>query len=130
MVVYLNDSFEQAIEDQINRGENKITWLEAYVAMSFDPNHSQIAETAGIMAAVANDLSLLAPLKERYQIWQKKVENSGLEPDLANIVRLAADGLWFNELFNISPLTEKQRSQILAALLTLIQEQKSHDSTQ
>lgn len=54
------------------------------------------------------------------------MEASNLNPDLANIVRLAADGLWFTELFGISPLTEKRRSQILDALLTLIKEQ-THD---
>ena len=127
MVTYLNKSFEQAIETQIEREESKITWLEAYVAMSFDPNHSQLVESAGILAAVANDPNLLEPLRERYKVWQAKVEASGLDPNLATIVRLAADGLWFTELFNVSPLTDEKRSQVLDALLTLIKERTKHD---
>lgn len=69
MVIYLNESFEQAIENQIET--NQTTWLEAYVMMSFQAQHSQIAESAGMLAAVANDLTLLQPLAERYQVWQQ-----------------------------------------------------------
>ncbi len=122
MVAHLIESFEHAIERQVSHGEGKTTWLEAYVAMSFDPDHSQLADSAGILAAVASDPSLLKPLREQYQAWQAAAEASGLDPDLATIVRLAADGLWFTELFNVSPLTDEQRSHVLEALLNLIEE--------
>jgi hypothetical protein len=124
MITHLNDNFERAIEEQVS--QNQASLLEAYVAMSFDPEHSQIAESAGMLAAVANDMSLLEPLAERYKFLQKKLEESTLDPDLATIIWLAADGLWFTELFNISPLTEERRSQVLTALLTLIRE-KTND---
>lgn len=120
MVTHLNDSFEEAVEDIVSHG--KASLLEAYVMMSFDPKYSQIAESAGMLAAIANDMSLLEPLTERYQLLQEKLEASALDPDLATIVWLAADGLWFTELFNLSPLTESRRSQILQTLLTLIRE--------
>lgn len=121
MITHLNDSFELAIEERVT--EETTSWLEAYVAMSFDPQHSQIAESAGMLAAVANDMSLLEPLAQRYKVLQSQVEASGLDPDLATIVRLAADGLWFTELFGISPLTDERRAQVLAKLITLIKEQ-------
>ena len=126
MVGHLNENFERAIAKQIEQSEGKISWLEAYVAMSFDPQHSQIAESAGMLAAIANDLSLLEPLAERYQILQQQLEASDLDSNLATIICLAADGLWFTELFKISPLTEARRSQVLTALLTLIRE-KTND---
>ena len=126
MVTHLNENFERAIAKQIEQSKGKISWLEAYVAMSFDPQHSQIAESAGMLAAIANDLSLLEPLRERYQVLQEQLETSDLDSDLANIVRLAADGLWFTELFNLSPLTQERRSRVLTALLTLIKE-KTND---
>ena len=126
MILHLDENFERAIAKQIEESEGKMTWLEAYVAMSFDPQHSQIAESAGMLVAIANDLSLLEPLAERYQVLQEQLEASNIDSDLANIIRLAADGLWFTELFQISPLTESKRSQVLAALLTLIKE-KTND---
>ena len=125
-IVHLDEKFERAIAKQIEQSEGKTSWLEAYVIMSFDPQHSQIVESARMLAAIANDLSLLEPLAKRYQILQEQLEASNIDSDLANIIRLAADGLWFTELFEISPLTEEKRSQVLAALLTLIKE-KTND---
>lgn len=124
MVAHVIESFEQAIARQVGRRDSETAWLEAYVAMSFDPEHSQLVESAGILAAVAGDPSLLEPLRKQYQLWQAAAEASGLDPTLAAIVRLAADGLWFTELFKVSPLTGKQRSQVLEALLNLIREQR------
>lgn len=121
MVTYLNDSFERAIAEQIANGMT--SWLAAYVAMSFDPQQSQTAESAGMLAAVANDMNLLEPLRQRYKILQQQLEASSSDPDFATIVRLAADGLWFAELFGISGLTEERRSQVLARLITLTKEQ-------
>lgn len=121
MVMHLNSTFEQAIEEQVAQGIT--SWLEAYVEMSFNPQGSQIAESSGMLAAIANDLSLLEPLSKRFKVLQQEVEASDLEPNLATIIRLAADGLWFTELFDISPLTEQRRTQVLAALITLIRKQ-------
>ena len=121
MITYLNDSFERAIAEQIVNGMT--SWLAAYVAMSFDPQQSQTAESAGMLAAVANDMNLLEPLRQRYKILQQQLEASSSDPDFATIVRLAADGLWFAELFGISGLTEERRSQVLARLITLTKEQ-------
>ena len=117
MVAHLNENFEKAIEEQVREG---MSWLEAYIVLSFDPQHSQIKESAGMLAAVANDLSLLEPLAKRYRVLHKHLEANVSDPDLATIARLAADGLWLTELFKVSPLTDKRRSQILTALLTLI----------
>ena len=120
MITHLNDSFERAIAEQIANG---MTWLAAYVAMSFDPQQSQTAESAGMLSAVANDMSLLEPLAQRCKILQQQLEASSSDPDLATIVRLTADGLWLTELFGISGLTEERRSQVLVRLMTLIKEQ-------
>ncbi len=52
MVTHLIDSFETAIAAQIEAADRKMTWLEAYVLLSFDPEQSQLVESAGILAAV------------------------------------------------------------------------------
>lgn len=121
MVMYLNDRFEQSIRERVEEGA---TWLEAYVEMSFDPKHSQIEESAGMLTAIANDLSLLDPLAQAYEELQQQLEASK-DPDLATIIRLAADGLWFGELFGISALTTERKAKVIAALLNLIKQ--NHD---
>lgn len=75
-----------------------------------------------MLAAVANNMNLLEPLAERYKVLHEQLGANVSNPDLATIVRLAADGLWFSELFDVSPLNDQRRSQILTALLTLIKQ--------
>lgn len=128
MVTHLIDSFETAIAAQIEAADRKMTWLEAYVLLSFDPEQSQLVESAGILAAVVGAPELLEPLQQQYQAWQAASEASGLTPALATVVRLAADGLWFTELLDVSPLTEERRSQALEALLDLIRTHKERQS--
>lgn len=125
MVIYLNENFERAIEKRVKEGAS---WLEAYVILSFDPQHSQIKESAGMLAAIANDMNLLEPLAQRYKMLHEQLEANVSDPDLATIVRLAADGLWFTELFNVSPLNDERRSQILTALLTLMRKNDANQS--
>lgn len=123
MVSRLIETFEAAMLNQLE--SNSTSWLEAYIKLSFNPESSQVSESMGILAAVANDPSLLAPLRKRYQDWQVASESSGLDPALATIMRLAADGLWFTELFDVSPLSAEMRSQVLATLLQLIKEKST-----
>ncbi len=120
MVARLIDSFEAAVAQQ--PGDDPTSRLEAYIRLTFDPDYSQLSESMGILAAVANDPRLLEPLQKQYQVWQAAIESSGFNPVMATIISLAADGLWFTELFGVSPLSEEMRSQVLATLLQLIKE--------
>ena len=60
------------------------------------------AET-GLLAAIAADPALLATVRERYAIWQDRVEREGSDPVEATVARLAADGLWLAELLGLAP---------------------------
>lgn len=121
MVAWLLENFENAIE-QAQQSNAQAAWLEAYVRVSFDPDGAQLRESASLLAAVANAPELLEPLREPNKTWQATTEASGLDPNLATIVRLAADGLWYAELFNLSPLTPQRRAEVLKTLLKLIED--------
>ncbi|NTW04124.1 MAG: TetR/AcrR family transcriptional regulator, partial [Oscillochloris sp.] len=43
----------------------------------------------------------------------------GLDPALATLVRLAADGLWFADLMNFAPPDTALRAQIRTQLIAL-----------
>lgn len=120
MVTRLIDNFEAAVQQ--NASPDPTSQLAAYVKLSFDPQQSQLSESMGLLAAVANDPKLLEPLRQQYQVWQAAIENSDLNPEMATLISLAADGLWFTELFGLSPLSDERRSRVLATLLQLIQE--------
>ena len=73
----------------------------------------------GPLAAIASDPTLLEPLRERYTAWQIRLIANGLPPPVATAIRLAADGLWFAELFGFAPPTADLRDQVLAYLVGL-----------
>jgi AcrR family transcriptional regulator len=62
------------------------------------------SSAAGVVSAIANDPSLLKPLHAAYARWQTRLENDGIDPVIATMVRLVADGLWFSSLIGVPSL--------------------------
>lgn len=77
---------------------------------------------AALLAGVASDPELLTPLRDRFAAWQEAVEADGLAPEVATIVRLATDGLWLGDLFQLAPLTGELRDAVSDRLVHLIDE--------
>ena len=71
---------------------------------------------------MANNPSLLEPLRARYASWQDHTENDGVPAARATIIRLALDGLWFADLLNLAPLAGSLREQLITELLALTRE--------
>ena len=107
----------QALADDGQPGPGRFT--RAYVAATFAPNREALELSAALLAAAANNPSLVAPFQERMVRWQAQIEHDGLDPALATTIRLAADGLWFADLGGFASPTGQQRQQVLDTLLTL-----------
>ena len=75
---------------------------------------------AAVIAGLAADTELLAPLRERFAAWQDALVADGIAPASASLIRLAADGLWFTELLSFAPLDEGLRSAVRDELLGLL----------
>ena len=71
------------------------------------------------MAAVLLNPELLEPNRQSYKTRQALIEQDGVDPVLANIIRLAVDGLWFSELLAFAPPREPLRAQLMERLLSL-----------
>lgn len=90
-------------------------WTRAYLtASSAPPQQDQSAHVAAValLAAVGYDPSLLAPLQARYRHWVKRLADDGLSGVDAHVVRLAADGLWTADLFDLAPPDPALRTRI------------------
>ena len=100
------------------------SWVRAYVEATFEPEDEErnLAVQSGLFAAVANDPALLDPLRERYGALQERAENDGVDPALATIARLASDGLWFLELFDIPGVEGELREEVLTRLRMITDE--------
>jgi AcrR family transcriptional regulator len=135
MVEHLaGERFERELERRMD-GENESkapeesppadgSWVRAYVEATFEPEDRDrnLAVQSGLFAAVANDPALLKPLRQRYGALQERTENDGVDPALATVARLASDGLWFLELFDIPAVEGELRERVLEALRELTAE--------
>src|SRR3954467_10486686 len=92
-------------------------FVRGYVRAS-DPA-GQIAGEVGMLAALIADPSVLRTVRDRYGIWQDRVEREGSDPVDATVARLAADGLWLAELLGLAPPRGRLREQVLSRLLDL-----------
>lgn len=102
-------------------GEQPGAATRAYLANSVDTTPPGGWQTAAAMlAALLMDPASLAPLRERYTRWQRRLENDGIDPAVATVVRFVADGWWQAQLLDLAPPDPALRERALALLDGLI----------
>ncbi len=92
------------------------SFTRAYIATTLDDPDKVDPLSAGLVAAIASDPDLLEPLRERYLVWQERLDADQLPPGQADLVRLAVDGLWLSALAGL-PLPDDRRRADLRRLL-------------
>lgn len=106
---------EQAKHDPIEKGK----WCRAYIAASKWDLENNGELNVGIMAASTLDPNLSESMSQSYRYIQNKMETDGLDPGTATIIRLAIDGLYYSELFNLAPLHEKSQEAVIQQLTNM-----------
>jgi AcrR family transcriptional regulator len=86
----------------------------------------------GLLGAAIVEPSLMAPLRERYMSWQARLDADGLDPSVATLVRMAVDGWWLADAFDLAPPDAVVRVRLSALLNSLIEDSlsKSPQSSQ
>ena len=98
-------------------------YVEATVQPADEPSDPRDRRLgSALLARVASDPELLAPLRDRFACWQAAVENDGVDRVLATVVRYATDGLWLCDLFGLAPLPSERRRELAEELRSLIRE--------
>ncbi|NMB69107.1 MAG: TetR/AcrR family transcriptional regulator [Chloroflexi bacterium] len=95
-------------------------WTRAYLQTTSEDQQRNPRMSSGLLAAVATDPALLSPMQQTFAEWVKLLEQDGIDPVTAQIVRLAVDGLWMVELFGLAPPDAETRENVLRALHALI----------
>ncbi len=96
-------------------------WTRAYADVSardLDDAHAREVDS-GILAVLALHPERLETVRARYEGWQERITDDGIDAVDATIVRLAADGLWFCQLLGLAPPTGELREQVLERLRSL-----------
>ena len=87
------------------------TWAAAARATEF-----------GLLAAMVDEPGALEAVRGRYAAWQERLAAQAADPVDATVARLAADGLWLNDLLGLAPPAGKLREQVMARMLALATE--------
>lgn len=118
MVEHLAENYRgkiaaSAAESAAEKGK----WIKSYVDVTFNNPYRNKDMHAGLLAAKAVNGELLDPIRDLYSEWQTEISNDGIDPVKATIIRLATDGLWLAELFDIDQLTEENKKVIYGKLI-------------
>ena len=122
---YIMSSFDTEITRLAEQtSDEKGSWLQAYakgsMKQALNPEISKLM--ASLFASVDDFPWIHSYMQEKYDTWQQKVEDSGIDPVIATLFRLTIDGLWFTEIYQYAPPSEKRRQDILKVLEKLIED--------
>jgi AcrR family transcriptional regulator len=122
MVGEFVDLIEGRMREAMDSDDAPGAWTRAYLDASTvdragDDPMDRLA--TAMLAAGASNTELLKPLYSRQQDWQDAQREDGIDPATAALVRLAADGLWMNDLFGIKVVSDAERAAVIARLREL-----------
>lgn len=114
--------FDTAWADAIHRDDEALgRRTRAYVSASLQ-GEAITGKTfdkvnGAITAALANFPDRLEAVREQGQRHQSAIQSDGLDPVFATIIRLANDGLWFAESFNLMRYDDELKTAVAKRLI-------------
>jgi AcrR family transcriptional regulator len=126
MIGRFTERFDHAVEgltdeDSASRGRTTRSYVKASFGHAPGTGPKFDRACGSITAALANSPGQLEIVRGQSARWQRAVEADGLDPVFASIIRLAVDGLWLGENFNLMRMNPRMRARIEARLLAWTQ---------
>ncbi|MCP9284715.1 hypothetical protein QRD88_08430 [Bacillus safensis] len=75
-----------------------------------------------MLATMSFDDALLHPWHAFYAEFKEKAAEEISDPALSQLIRLACDGIWFSEMFQLEPLKREEKNLLLHRILHLLEE--------
>jgi AcrR family transcriptional regulator len=119
MVERLVEVTDARIAESLRGDSGPGRWSRGYLAAcAVDPSGKNPFDrlATAVLAAAAIDPALLDRLRQQEAVWRRQRRGDGIDATTASIVRLAADGLWMNDLFGIEILSQAEREAVLERL--------------
>lgn len=117
MVEHLASNYQRKIDHRAAADQNdKGKWTRAYLDVTFKNTYKNKDMHAGLLAAKAINPELLQPIHDVYEKWQQAIDDDDIDATLATIIRLAADGIWLADLFDINPITAEKKERVYQTL--------------
>lgn len=119
MLAAFLENLDRDLMDRSKGDDGAGSLTRAYVMSAFEPEAYLLEVSAGMLAAMTTNPELLEPAQRWGKDFQTRLEQGGLEPTLTTLVRLATDGLWYNEMFGLTSLSEEAKSALQQKLMAL-----------
>jgi AcrR family transcriptional regulator len=120
LVERMRDGLEGAQEELALADGAPGRWTRAYLGSTVDaagaPADASATLLAAILACLGDSQRGLGELRDAFAAWQQRLEDDGLDPATATVVRLAADGLWLSQLLGLPTLDPALLRGVLARL--------------
>lgn len=118
------DRFDRELESLSESDEEpEGAWTRAYLSSTVTdqgkPADNSAQLMAGILAALGRDSVHLETVREHFARWHRRIEADGIDRTTANIVRMAADGLWLSALLGLPQLDPAESERVIQALRDL-----------
>jgi AcrR family transcriptional regulator len=105
-------------------------FTRAYLSIRSEPlNPDEEPIHCALLAAAGTDRELLEPFRKRILEWQARLENDGIDPAVASVIRLAIDGLCLGALLGIPVPKGEMRKKVLEKLFAMSRCKGPSDST-
>ncbi len=115
------DGWLEEFDAEIEAAREGRPFAHGYVKAS-DMSAWAAAERAtefGLLAAMVEEPGTLERVRARYAAWQEQLIKEAADPVDATVARLAADGLWLNDLLGLAPPAGELRERVMARMLAL-----------
>ena len=123
----MNDFFMQNLfadgEDVANDVPCNIgKWTRAYMKNTFNQLDNEFEINIALLSAVVTSPELVKSTSSYLKILQDHIENDQINPIVSTVIRLAVDGMYYNQLFGMN-LEKDIREQVSDYLLSLTKEE-------
>jgi AcrR family transcriptional regulator len=78
---------------------------------------------AALIVGLVEEPALLDVVRPRYKTWQDRLEQDGIDPAKATLIRLALDGLYLAELFQLGAPSLEVRQRLFDLMLELAEQE-------
>jgi AcrR family transcriptional regulator len=120
LITSFHDDLDAAAASDDGPGSLARRYVQASFAIGAD--HEREARLgAALLAAMAAQPALLAPLQKDFDDLQGNLVDDGIDPVEATIARLAADGIWLASLFGFGEVSAELRDAVAARLIERLQ---------
>ncbi|MFF2019932.1 TetR/AcrR family transcriptional regulator [Paenibacillus sp. NPDC058177] len=120
MVEELTNDFFINVEEKVTSASVEAgKFSRAYIACVDNDTKGGKEMSTALNAALFTNPTILKKFQEDFSVWQKNIENDGIDPVRSTIIRLAADGLWFSEMYGLGVLDDELRTKVIQEMINM-----------